>query len=383
MFDSDGAGYSRGAIGLLHGFYSFDGVHPYMEREPGMSMFLAVHYFVFGIENSLALAITQAALFFCAAWFFCSRLAMTYQRRIAVVTFLLLLLSGSVVHTIFLAYRECLALILLLTFSGVFLEHRHRPAWWKVVLMGLLFGALILTYYTFIFFPPVFLLLWWVERRPLREAFVLLLLCYGLVTLWGIRNASYDGTFRIIDTGRTTTMWYIRGEQAERVRGLEPFRCLWSEYVSRDWTGRSDACSYNGLMHARWPSGTMEPAAERIAITREAQTKVRMHSLSYLNFSLFEILELHLPFVGGGFSRTFNVYAALSALVMYIGFFFGIPRIFAKENLLWTALMAYTTLVFSLTDATPRYLTPVLFCYALLAAVGYVRLSDWLRSRLA
>lgn len=372
MFDSDAGAYSRGAINLLlHGFYSFDGVHPFIDREPGMSFFLVPVYALFGIENPVGLLFAQSVLLFLAAWFFCRQLARTYGQRVAGICFVLLLTSGSVFHTIFSGYRECLALILLMTFAALSLSSGHRPAPWKTVLMGLVLGAVILISYAFVFLPIALAIVWVVQKRRWRENLLILVVCYGLVSLWALRNFSYDGRFRVIDDHRTAVTWYVRGEQAERVHGLEPFRCLWAEYIARDWTGRSDACSYNSVMHRRWPEGYVVTAADSLDAQQTGQAKIRAYPLSYLNFSLYEILELHLPFVGGGWSTAFNVYAAFTWLILGIGFLFGIPKLPPREHLLWLTIILYNTAVFSLTDATPRYLLPVIFCYALIAAIGY------------
>jgi len=373
VFQADASHYSLGAMHIVQqGFYSIDGLQPFMEREPGMSFFLAVIYLFFGVENALAVVSVQAVILFLASWFFCSHIASTHGHRVAGIAFILLLTSGSVFHTVFSAYRECLALSVLLLFSSLFLWHKQENRWWKPMLMGLTFGVLILTYYTFLLFPPALLFVWWIEKRPLRESAVIIVTCYALVGLWGLRNASYDGEFRVIDSFRTTIMWYVRGEQAEKVRGFEPFRCLWSEYISRDWSGRSSACSTTGVFHQKWPDGTL--LGNEATIARDARAKILRNFPGYLNFSLYEILELHLPFVGGGWSTRFNAYAALSAFVMYLGFLFGVPTLVRREHVLWLVIIGYNTAIFILTDATPRYLLPVIFCYALFAGIGYDRL---------
>ncbi len=371
MFDSDAGAYSRGAVNLLlHGFYSFDGQLPFFDREPGMSFFLVPVYAVFGIENPVGVAAAQSVLLFLAAWFFCGQIARTYGSRVAGICFLLLLTSGSVFHTIFSAYRECLALVLLMTFAVISLSQAGThsthsihsgqagsvqvPATEKIILMGLVLGFLILTSYAFIFLPVALVIVWVIQKRRWREILLILFVCYGLVSVWALRNFSYDGRFRVIDDHRTAVMWYVRGEQANRVQGLEPLRCLWAEYVSRDWTGRSDACSYNSVMHRRWPEGFVVTDSDSQDARQTGQANVRAHLLSYLNFSLTEILELHLPFVGGGWSTAFNVYAAFTGLILAIGFLLGLPALFKPEYLLWLMIIAYNTSVFSLPDATPR-----------------------------
>lgn len=369
VFGSDAIGYSTGAKNLLlHGLYSYDGVSPYMDREPVMSAFLVPIYAVAGIENGVAVAAVQAVMLFLASWFFCECFARVTNSRAAGITFLLILTSGSVLHTVFSAYRECLIMSLLLVFAGLWLrETTVRTS----VLMGLVLGLVILTYYSFVFLPLFLLVTCVAQKRPMKNVVVMMAVCVLTVSLWGLRNYSYDGQFRIIDNRRAAVMWYVRGEQAERIRGLEPLWCLWSEYVSRDWTGRSSACSYNGLMHLRWPAGDMSDAASYAATAAEGKAKILQFFPWYLSFSVFEVLELHVPYVGGGWSHSYNVYAAVTQLLLAIGFLLGLLRICDRRLLLLWTLIAYNTGVFIFTDATPRYMLPVFFCYAAIAGIGY------------
>ncbi len=370
FFASDAIGYSTGAKNLLsYGFYTFDGIHPYIDREPVMSFFLVPLYALTGIENGIAVAIVQAALIYFTSWFFCERFSYITSSRAAGITFLLILTSGSVLHTVFSAYRECLVMSLLLLFAGLWIQDMRT---FRVsVLMGLLLGLVILAYFSFVLLPIFLLVAWLLQKRPMKHFSAVLLVCIFTVSLWGLRNASYDGRFRIIENHRTAVMWHVRGEQAERVRGLEPFRCLWSEYISRDWNGRSSACSYNGLMHTKWPAGNVSTAESNAITAKEGKAKIVQFFPSYLWFSVFEILELHFPFVGGGWSHAFNVYASLTQLMLAIGFLLGLIRIVDRKILILVVLIAYNTGVFIFTDATPRYMLPVFFCYAAIAGIGY------------
>ena len=99
-----------------------------------------------------------------------------------------------------------------------------------------------------------------------------------------------------------------------------------------------------------------------------------LHFFSYyLWFSVFEIIEFHLPYVNGwGFA--YNALAALSMVILYVGCLLAIPSLRRREYAIFLVLILYCTVIFSLTDATPRYLLPVIFCYALFAGIGY----DWL-----
>lgn len=370
IFAGDAASYSAGAKSLLStGLYSLDGIHPAMTREPVMSMFLVPIYFVFGAENAVALAVIQMILLFASAYAFCTVFSRRVGSRAAGITFLLLLTSGSVLHTVFSAYRESLVLSLLLLFSAVYVRRSQRPAL-DAVLLGLFFGLVVLTYYSFIFFPFFLLVVWIRDKRPLKLFFLFCLVTLSLTSAWALRNMSHDGIFRVIDNRRTAVMWHVRGEQAERLRGLEPFRCLWSEYVSRSWDGRADACSYNALMHKKWPTG-FEADGEFLVAEKEGKQKIVQFFPWYLWFSIFEVIELHLPYLGGGWSFAYNAYASLTQLFLAIGVIASLLRFFDKRLALFFAFAIYNTLVFILTDATPRYLLPVFFAYAALAGVGY------------
>ncbi len=370
-FSSDAIAYSEAAINLLrHGFLSLDNIHPYLMHEPGMSLFLAAIYVVFGVENPTGLYLVQGFLLLAGAYLFSRELSKITSARAGGICFFLILVSGSVLHAAFMAYRECLALILLLFFSAMYRSNREKPIWWITAGEGLLFGGVILTYYSFIFFAPVFLVLVYLERRPFVPMLAAVLLCYAVVAGYAFRNFSYDGRFRVIDGSRTNIMWYVRGEQAQSIRGAEPFWCLWAEYVSRDWSGRSPQCSFNALMHKRWPPGH-DSLADFQAAGVSGREKIRQYFGWYLWFSAFEVMELHIPFVGAGWTHAFNLYAVLTGILMYAGFIIGLRRIFDRRFIFFALIILYHMGVFVLTDATPRYLVPVLFCYAVFAAIGY------------
>ena len=380
IFSSDAAVYSQGAIHLLQsGFYSSDGVHPLFSREPGMSLFLAAVYAIFGIENAYALFLVQATLYYCSVLWFCRSLRNVFGERVAALCFFLLLTYVSVFHTIFSAYRECFALVLLLSFASLFLSFLRDRTMLKALASGAVLGGVILTYSSFLLFPFFLAVVLWRHRIRFREAVILVVLPFVVVAPWFIRNAQYGRAAQTEVLQRMTYVWYVRAEQAEKVHGLEPLRCLWSEYVSRDWSGRSDACSFNGVKNREWPRGV--PNGNEAQVARVSQLRI-VHSLpSYLWFSVFEILELHLPYVGGGWSFAFNLGASVAAFFLYLGCFLGMPFLFHQRSTLFVALMLYHTLFFIFTDATPRYLLPILFCYTVFAAYGYERLLHWYRHR--
>lgn len=108
-----------------------------------------------------------------------------------------------------------------------------------------------------------------------------------------------------------------------------------------------------------------------LQITKDGQAKIFANLGNYLWFSLFEIAELHFPYTNG-WGRVYNVGAMLSTAFLYLGCLFGLRTAFRwPEFLLFAGIALYVTGLFILTDATPRYLVPIIFCYALLAGIGY------------
>ncbi len=385
-FAKDPSDYSSAAIHLIEEhLYSLDGVHPTDEREPGYSVFLAVIYSVFGIENRLAIFLMQGAVFLTAALLFAGELKRhtssslsinVHHERIASWTLFFLLLCPSVYHTVFSAYRENFALSLTLFFAASFLRFQREPSWMYASVSGALLGALILTYIPFLFFPIVLLPLPWILGFPKRYTAALIMIPLFIVSLWAGRNALQGKGFRIAAPERTAIMLYVRGEQAEHIRGFEPFRCLWAEYIARNWEGRSPQCSFNGVMHGLSDSGGL--AKGPAVIASEGKAKIFAYFPHYLWFSVFEILELHVPYVNGwGFA--YNALDSLAIALLYLGCLFAIPFFRRKEYVIVLLLIFYCTVIYSLTDATPRYHMPIIFCYCVLAAAGYDALFKRLR----
>ncbi|HRH93250.1 MAG TPA: hypothetical protein PKV72_01815 [Candidatus Peribacteria bacterium] len=369
-FADDAGQYHQTAVHVAEqGFFSFDGVTPYAYREPGYSVFLGGIYKLFGIGNRTAIFLVQALALLGAALFFVTRLkyigVSTAARNVCLA---LLLLFPATFHIIFFVYRECFVLSLMLLLAGATLHFHQRRSWDWAVVMGVVLALINLSYLSFLFLPIALLPLFPLYKWRWRYVLAVLVLPYALTMLWGVRNLHADGHFRLIDPDRTAVMWYVRGEQAERVTAFEAPKCLWAEYISRNWTGRSDACSFNGLMHAKWPDG--KPLGNEAALAKAGQAKILAHFPNYLAFSVWEIVEFHLPYVNGwGFA--YNLSAAIGSLILYVGCALGLWTLRRREFALFWLLIGYTVAVFVLTDATPRYLMPIVFCYALLASVGY------------
>src|SRR3989338_4097432 len=296
-FSSDAGDYHAGAVHLLQeGMYSLDGTTPTVAREPGQSVFLAFIYAFFGIGNRIALFAVQGILVACSAWVFARQLARISSPRVGELFLLILFLLPSVYHSIFSALRESLALSLLMLVASGLLCLLHRPTWRTTTLTGLLLGCLLLTYAPYLLLPlflvPFLLLL----RLRVSHLIVLCIIPLLFAAAWGYRNAGVTGEACLTGCSRAAAAWYVRGEQAEQISGFEPVRCLWAEYISRDWSTVSFACSFNAVKNTKWPEGVPGDSSA-IAAGKSGQQKILQHFGNYLWFSVFEIVELHLPFV--------------------------------------------------------------------------------------
>lgn len=377
-FANDAQQYNALAVNLAeYGSYSLDGVTPFFEREPGFSVFLAGIYAIFGAEQRGVFFIIQGLLYLAAAILFWRELRHAVSRRAADITLLLLLTFPAAFHVVFSPLREALALSAFLLFSAAFLRlASDRRCWRAAIGGGIALGWLIITYIPYLLFPPFVLLLgWWLGVRW-RHLLALLMIAMIPVAVWGVRNQQQVGMLCLTGCHRGALAWYVRGEQAETIRGMEPFRCLYAEYVSRDWEGLDPNCSFNAVWHRKWPED-FHALPEDAAAGEAGIAKIKAHPIAYLWFSLVDVLELHIPYVNG-WGIVYNLLAVLGSVVSYIGVaLWVVHRRWRKVEFFFLCAMLYTTGVFVLTDATPRYLLPVTFAYAALAGIGY----DWLLSK--
>jgi hypothetical protein len=370
-FQDDAGQYHLIAKHLLeHGIYSLDGVTPFFEREPGYSVLLAGIYAAFGVGNRGAIFVVQAVMYLLASLIFHREFRRHVPERAADIALLLLLLFPASFHAAFTVLRETLSLSLMMGFATGVLALSRRCGPRAAVGGGLCLGTAAVTFVPFLLIPPFFAVLSWILKIRWRD-FVLLLVAMAVpVGIWGIRNMSHTGSLCLTGCNRAALQWYVRGVQAETINGWEPITCLYAEFVTRDWTGLDENCAFNGVMHRKWPEGFKALPEDRV-FGEQGIERIKRHPIAYLWLSVFEAVELHLPYVNG-WGRTYNVLALAATGIVYLGFllwFFF--RCWRRTDLLFLMLIGYVSGVFGLTDATPRYLMPVIFAYMALAGIGY------------
>lgn len=377
VFSNDADDYNRAALSLSHsGFYSRDGATPLVEREPGYSVFLAFVYLLFGEGNRIAIYSVTALLYLLAVFLFTRQIARRTSPAQSTLTFLMLLFFPSVFLALSLIYRELFTLSLLLLFSALFLSYQADRQMLKVVLMGILLGAAVLTYIPFLFLPFVLAALLFFLRAPRRHVVFLLVIPLLFTTLWGLRNWSFTGEFELTAGQRVDGITYMRAQKAAHLAPHEYFTCFYEEYVLRDF--HNPYCLTNPLLHEL--GANIQSSVTTLERARaEARSLLLQHPFGFLWGSFAEVLEFHFPFFDG--NTLYNIAALLAYIFLYLGVLFGIRAVRDPQYALFWVLPLYAMLVFALTDATPRYHMPTLFCYIVFSARGYIHLVERLGMR--
>lgn len=378
-FSNDSGSYHRGALHLARSwFYSVDGVTATSGREPSYSLFLAGIYKVFGEGNRSAIFIAQATLYLASVLFFLKEFRSIGGKTATTIAGAFLLLSPSTFHSIFMVYREIFALSLFLLFIAMLFRATRMWSNWPLIIGAMFLGGFILTYISFMFLP-LFLLPAFVFFR-FRPFHIALLIGIPLLCLvaWGTRNARVS-EWQLLNPVRSAAIWSMRAMHAEVQDPLDPLRCVWVEYVSRDRSQEpaEGICRPETVRYTAWIEAFPKTIAGARALQRESYRHILRHLPMYLWGSLVWGMEYHFPFLNG-WGRTYNIMVSIGALIIYSGillFLWNIKKLWRKEYWFLVLPILYGTLLFSLTQGLPRYRMPTLFCYAAISAVGYAFLS--------
>jgi hypothetical protein len=193
----DDYGYSMFALEINNGFnwLFFDTKFSGSHREPGYPFFVALIYFVFGLNNFLAVYIIQAAL---------STLMLLYIYKSSLLIFsnnkaaLLALIWGGVT-VVYMRYngtilRETIIyfLMVLLFYRFLLTARKHLFTVKEILILAILYTLLFHTDGRYLFYAPFLFIIFYLYQKGLLLAikkFFLFALFVGLLTIpWGIRN---------------------------------------------------------------------------------------------------------------------------------------------------------------------------------------------------
>ena len=238
-------------------------------------------------------------------------------------------------------------------------------------------GYLIITYMSFMFFP-LFILpaLFFLRFRPTHIA-LLVIIPFFFLLAWGGRNA-LQSEWQLLNPSRAAATWGMRAIHAELQDPLDPLRCIWVEYVSRDLSQAPDRiCRPENMLPVEWMTAFPNTIAGSRTLQKEAHRRIFKNFPMYLWGTLIWSMEFHFPFLNG-WGRFYNILACIGAIIIYTGCLISLVRIkklWRHEYWLFLFPIFYGTALFSLTLALPRYRMPILFCYVTIAAIGYSSLN--------
>lgn len=364
-FNDDAGEYHRCAANMLRtGMYSSDGIDPSNEREPGYSIFLASVYALTGVGNRAAIFVTQSLLFAVCALLLCDELRRRYSARAAAIALGFLLLSPAIFHLNLFAYRESVAGALFLLSLAFLLRWRRTSSPSFAIATGGVMGVLCLTYLPLL---PVVLLLAGLQIFTRRWTHWLMICLLALAPLggWAARNLAHPATANCALAGcdRSALAWYVRARQVTDLALLDPPRCLWAQYITRNLDGLPKACTF------RVAQDIPKDAAPR-DISSQAIATIRGNLPMHLWTSAFNVGEFHLPYVNG-WGMLYNLAEAAATLALYLGILLGLPALRLRKHWIFLFSILATTALFALIDVEPRYRMPILGAYAALAGIGY------------
>lgn len=371
-FNNDAAAYSAGAKNISEqGLYSFDGVHPTDDREPGYSFFLAPIYLLFGQENLPVIAVIQAGLYLLVVLFFLRELRLRLSPSVAGVTSVFLLLSPSIFNIVMTPYRESLSLSLLLCTVALYLSFARKPSWPKAWGMGLLSAALLLTNAPFLLFPLCLTAVFFIERLPKRFLVPILLIPLIATALWMGRNKIELGRFEFVGPFHTASFLNTRALQVQTFSYADPARCLWREYITRNLSIQNPYC------YVQFVKGGDDVYRQ----TMQKSEGILFHSLPMFAWvALFGAIEFHFPYVTG-WGHFYNIAEACATFILSLGVLLSIPFIWKRRLMIFIVPLLYNAALFALLTGLPRFRMVTFFAYAVLASVGYVHLFRLWRGR--
>jgi hypothetical protein len=379
--EGDAAGYDRGAVDLFEGRGFPSGVEEGLEpkREPGMYVFLASVYSVFGYDVRMA-RICQAVL---ASTFPLFVFAITRRlSNVAVfpaaaprVAALLTLICPAFMFYTGVLMRETLLTLLFLASLLVLTGYMSQPRMRKVVLYGALVGLGALVDGRLMYFPVFFAAFWAVTQRSwlpaarfLTVAFVVALI---VISPWAIRNYVVLDRFVLLTSQQYKGFWLATNPEGmlEWDWEREPLRSLRDlPPVVRDQeiadlaieNLREYPVRYMGSAVVRffrlWFSGSHSGVMPLMARSTAAGVEAREWGYVALKLSF---ISLHYTFVLGGL-------AGLVVCVRRVGLHPVMPLV---------TFPAYISVLHMILFATPRYNVPtlpilIIFLSGLLAMVA-------------
>lgn len=387
----DAQQYDALAAHLVQGEgYTLDGMHFSILREPGYPFLLTILYSLFGIHNLLAVSLLQVLLIGICGFLIYRLFAWAGNPAIGCITGILVCLIpyyGYYENEILTETLTTLIVVLGIYVTTQIAAAPKSVGWKYWVALGIIAGCGTLVRAQFLFLLPflllsyaVFIHLW--AHKIVKGIGIAFLICYCMIGAWMLYVHAHLGTFAITQ-GRQEMSLYIRAD-----RSLLSYSQL-NEYA-RDWIKRSLSGGQETDFLAKHDYGLLDVQYVTFATTSEVVSMMRhqdietilTHPGHYLYDSGIEVMKL--LYIEHDFQDSLNKYIrGLIYIALYSGAVLGAAvLIFVPNNTRSVRIVAsvsflfivYNSAITSLFDAIPRYNTPYLFCYLVIALAG---LAHW------
>jgi 4-amino-4-deoxy-L-arabinose transferase-like glycosyltransferase len=389
----DAQEYNAFAVHLVSGQgYSLDGVHFSDYREPGYPAFLALVYSAFGTQNFDAAAIAQALLVGICGFLIYKLFARSGNKALAIAAGLLVCAipyygyySYEILSEIFFTFT----LALLFYFAAPLASDAKGSPLWKFALFGSLCGCAVLVREQMLFFLPFLIVCYALFVRVwsgdiVRKMLLACIVCVCVIAPWALYVHVETGMFAI-SGGRQQEEWYIRADRAAlSYSQLNEYAIDWLKYSLSGGT-QIPFLAENDYSYLQQQYEAIATTSAEVSMLQAQNISTIVHDPAhYLYDNAIEVMKL--LYIDHTFGTVLNKYVRASVyVILYASALWGIWQLlrsrkgseYAKLSVLAMLFIAYNCAILSFFDTVPRYNTPYLFFYLVIAAAG---LGIYLRS---
>lgn len=350
-------------------------------REPAYPFFVAGIYFLFGINNFLAVKIIQVILLALTAFFTFKILNIFDTGPLAKVTASLVAFMPLYSYQVNLIQSEPLIIFLLTTslFLVVDILKNNKSLKYYIILSTIL-SILVLTKAHFIFLPFIIAVIFYLKKKPLKYLVNYLLIIMIILLSWTTYIYYHTGSFNITE-GRQNLHLYTRS-----IRATLSYHQQVSYFNS--WLkDRANGGQYEDSLLEEYGPWFLTEQYGALLSQGKSETELRKESLERIknnlgHYLLGNIIEMgkmvfieHLyPPVSPLLTRSVR---AIIYLVIYSLFISGVIFFLFSKNNKFNILIGvgcvyifYNLLILSFFDVIPRFNTPYLALYLIVGAAG-------------
>lgn len=350
-------------------------------REPVYPFFVASIYFLFGINNFLAVKIVQVILLALTAFFTFKIINIFDTSPLAKIVASLVAFMPLYSYQVNLIQSEPLIIFLIITSLFVLIDIlKNNKSLKSYIILSTIFSILILTKAHFIFLPFIIAIIFYLKKKPLKHSATYILIVITILLSWMTYIYYRTGSFNIAE-GRQNLHLYTRS-----IRATLPYRQQVS-YLNSWLKDRAHGGQYEDKFLEEYGPWFLTEQYGALLNQGQSETELREESIDriknnlghYLFGNIIEMGKMvfieHLyPPVSPFLTRSVR---AIIYLAVYSTFIIGVVSfLFSKNNkfdiLIWmgAVYIFYNLLILSFFDVIPRFNTPYLGLYLIVGIAG-------------